>query len=208
MNPGNLSNSCRFPVSWLPDVLLIFSCVPAFLINSSSAADVVIGSKKFTESYVLGEIAKRTLTDAGIPAEHRQGMGGTIILWEALKGGHIDAYPEYAGTIATEILKSDSTLSLDQIRDALEKLGVGLTSPLGFNNTYALVMRRSEAQRLVSGQSAIYKDIPRLDSASHQFLDRQDGWRPLRQRTGCRSKILSASITPLVIARLRMDRLL
>jgi osmoprotectant transport system permease protein len=138
----------RFLVSWLPDFLLIFSCVPAFLINSSSAADVVIGSKKFTESYVLGEIAKRTLTDAGIPAEHRQGMGGTIILWEALRGGQIDAYPEYTGTIATEILKSDSTLSLDQIRNSLEKVGVGITAPLGFNNTYALVMRRSEAQRL------------------------------------------------------------
>src|SRR5205814_2772302 len=109
-------HSRRFLVSWIPDFLLLFSCVPAFLINAASAADVVIGSKKFTESYVLGEIAKRTLTDAGIPAKHRQGMGGTIILWEALRGGQIDAYPEYTGTIATEILKSDSTLSLDQIR--------------------------------------------------------------------------------------------
>jgi osmoprotectant transport system permease protein len=137
-----------FLVSWVPDFLLIFSCVPAFLINSSSAADVGIGSKKFTESYVLGEIAKRTLNDAAIPAEHRQGMGGTIILWEALRGGQINAYPEYTGTIATEILKSGSTLSLDQIRNSLEKVGVGMTAPLGFNNTYALVMRRSEAQRL------------------------------------------------------------
>src|SRR5262249_11061231 len=91
-------------VSWLPDFLLIFSCVPFFLIQPSSAADVVIGSKKFTESYVLGEIAKHTLIDAGIPAEHRQGMGGTIILWQALRGGQIDAYPEYSGTIAEEIL--------------------------------------------------------------------------------------------------------
>jgi len=78
------------------------------VVFSSSAHPVVVGSKKFTESYVLGEIAKRTLTDAGIPAEHRQGMGGTIILWEALRGGQIDAYPEYTGTIETEILKSDS----------------------------------------------------------------------------------------------------
>src|SRR5437899_10233218 len=138
----------RFRIPWVPNFLLIFSCVPAFLINSSSAAEVVIGSKKFTESYVLGEIAKRTLTDSGIPAEHRQGMGGTIILWEALRGGQIDAYPEYTGTIATEILKSDSGVSLDQIRNSLEKLGVRTTAPLGFNNTYALVMRRSEAQRL------------------------------------------------------------
>ena len=185
MKPGNQSNSSRFLVSWLPDFLLIFSCVPAFLINSSSAADVVIGSKKFTESYVLGEIAKRTLTDAGIPAEHRQGMGGTIILWEALRGGQIDAYPEYTGTIATEILKSDSTLSLDQIRNSLEKLGVGMTAPLGFNNTYALVMRRSEAQRLGIRTISDLQRYPELKfGLTHEFLERQDGWRPLRQRYG------------------------
>ena len=175
----------RFLVSWLPDFLLIFSCVPAFLINSSSAADVVIGSKKFTESYVLGEIAKRTLTDAGIPAEHRQGMGGTIILWEALRGGQIDAYPEYTGTIATEILKSDSGLSFDQIRNSLEKLGVGMTAPLGFNNTYALVMRRSEAQRLGIRTISDLQRYPELKfGLTHEFLERQDGWRPLRQRYG------------------------
>src|SRR5262249_8062601 len=120
-----------FLASWIRDFVLIFSCVPAFLIDSSSAADVVIGSKKFTESYVLGEIAKRTLTDAAIPAKHRQGMGGTIILWEALRGRQIDAYPEYTGTIATEILKSNSRVSLNRIRGSLEKLGVGMTAPLG-----------------------------------------------------------------------------
>src|SRR5215468_8319117 len=138
----------RLLVSWVTNLLLIFSCVPALLIDSSSAADVVVGSKKFTESYVLGEIAKRTLTDAGIPAEHRQGMGGTIILWEALRGGQIDVYPEYTGTIAQEILKNSQQLSFQQIQDALGKFGVGMTEPLGFNNTYALVMRRTEAQRL------------------------------------------------------------
>src|SRR5256714_12009093 len=175
----------RFLVFWLPDFFLIFSFVPAFLINSSSAADVVIGSKKFTESYVLGEIAKRTLTDAGIPAEHRQGMGGTIILWEALRGGQIDAYPEYAGTIATEILKSDSTLSLDQIRNSLEKLGVGMTAPLGFNNTYALVMRRSEAQRLGVRTISDLRKHPELKiGLTHEFLDRRDGWQPLREHYG------------------------
>jgi osmoprotectant transport system permease protein len=175
----------RLLVSWLPNFLLIFVCVSAFLINSSSAADVVIGSKKFTESYVLGEIAKRTLTDAGIPAEHRQGMGGTIILWEALRGGQIDAYPEYTGTIATEILKSDSTLSLDQIRNSLEKVGVGTTAPLGFNNTYALVMRRSEAQRLGIRTISDLQRYPELKfGLTHEFLERQDGWRPLRQRYG------------------------
>ena len=162
------------------------SLIAALLLLSTAstlAAPVVIGSKKFTESYVLGEIAKRTLTEAGIPAEHRQGMGGTIILWEALRGGQIDAYPEYAGTITTEILKSDSNVSLDQIRASLEKLGVGMTAPLGFNNTYALVMRRSEAQRLGIRTISDLQRYPELKfGLTHEFLERQDGWRPLRQR--------------------------
>jgi osmoprotectant transport system substrate-binding protein/osmoprotectant transport system permease protein len=173
----------RFLLSWLPDFFLIFSCVPVFLIHSSSAAEVVIGSKRFTESYVLGEIAKRTLTDAGIPAEHRQGMGGTIILWEALRGGQINAYPEYTGTIVTEILKSDRSLSLDQIRESLAKFGIGMTNPLGFNNTYAFVMRRSQAQRLAIRSISELRKYPELKlGLTHEFLDRQDGWRPLRER--------------------------
>src|SRR5256886_11373373 len=117
---------------WNPGVqewfgrILIFSWIPGFLIFSASASEEVqIGSKKFTESYVLGEIAKRTLTDAGIPTEHRQGMGGTIILWEALRAAQIDSYPEYTGTIAEEILKDRSSNALEAMRQAVAKFGVG-----------------------------------------------------------------------------------
>ena len=184
------NQSCRlFLVSWLPDFLLISSCIPFFLIHSSSAADVMIGSKKFTESYVLGEIAKRSLTNAGIPAEHRQGMGGTIILWEALRGGQIDAYPEYTGTITQEILKTDSASSLAEIRAALAKFQVGMTEPIGFNNTYALVMRRSEAQRLGVHTISDLQKYPQLKiGLTHEFLNRQDGWRPLRERYALRQQ--------------------
>jgi osmoprotectant transport system permease protein len=150
---------------------------------SASANPTVVGSKKFTESYVLGEIAKRTLNDAGIPAEHREGMGGTIILWQAVRGRQIDAYPEYTGTIAQEILKTDRKLSLNEIREALEKFEVGATEPLGFNNTYALVMRRSEAQRLGLRTVSDLRNHPELKiGLTHEFLDRQDGWQPLRAR--------------------------
>src|SRR5213593_4856589 len=172
-----------FLVSWVPYFLLIFSCIPVFLINSSSAAEITIGSKKFTESYVLGEIAKRVLIDAGIPAKHREGIGGTIILWQALRGGQIDVYPEYTGTIAQEILKANRALSLDQIRDSLAKFGVAMTEPLGFNNTYALVMRRSQAQQLGVRTISDLRKHPELKiGLTHEFLDRQDGWRPLRER--------------------------
>ena len=149
------------------------------------ANPITIGSKKFTESYVLGEIARRALNDTGIGAEHRQGMGGTIILWQALRGGQIDAYPEYTGTIGQEILKNGRQLSFQEIRDALGKFGVGMTEPLGFNNTYALVMRRSEAQRLGVRTISDLRKHPELRlGLTHEFLDRQDGWRPLHERYG------------------------
>jgi len=132
---------------------------------------------------VLGEIAGRTLTEAGIPAEHRQGMGGTIILWQALSGGQIDGYPEYTGTIAQEVLKTDRELSLNEIRDALAKFGVGITESLGFNNTYALVMRRSKALRLDLRTISDLRNHPELKvGLTHEFLDRRDGWQPLRAR--------------------------
>jgi osmoprotectant transport system permease protein len=168
-------------------VLLIFSCFSTFLIPNVSllaAEPVVIGSKKFTESYVLAEIAKRALENAVVKVEHRQGMGGTIILWEALRGGGISAYPEYTGTIAEEILKKPG-LSSDQIRTALDELGISMTGELGFNNTYALVMRRDTANRLGIKSISDLRGHPDLKfGLTHEFLDRRDGWGPLRARYG------------------------
>jgi osmoprotectant transport system permease protein len=165
--------------------LYFVSCFPAFLIliSSTLADPIIIGSKKFTESYVLGEIAKRTLNDAGIPAEHRQGMGGTIIVWQALRGAQIDAYPEYTGTIAEEILKDQQLRSAAAIRDVLSKFGVGMTQPLGFNNTYALIMRRDRAQELGIRTISDLQKHPELKiGLTHEFLARQDGWQPLAAR--------------------------
>jgi osmoprotectant transport system permease protein len=166
----------------------VLSLLLLFLIGTvfpATANPITIGSKKFTESYVLGEIARRALNDTGIGAEHRQGMGGTIILWQALRGGQIDAYPEYTGTIGQEVLKNGRQLSFQEIRDALGQFGVGMTEPLGFNNTYALVMRRSEAQRLGVRTISDLRKHPELRlGLTHEFLDRQDGWRPLHERYG------------------------
>ena len=161
--------------------VLILSWFSGFLINSVSAVEPVrIGSKKFTESYVLGEIARRTLNNAGISAEHRQGMGGTIILWQALRGAQVDAYPEYTGTIAHEILKRSDRVTLEQISSELAKFDIGITHPLGFNNTYALVMRRDRAKELgIRTISDLQKHPDLKFGFTHEFLDRQDGWRPL-----------------------------
>ena len=149
------------------------------------AQPIVIGSKKFTESYVLGEIAATILERAGFTVQLRPGMGGTIILWQALRSGQIDLYPEYTGTIGEEILRSKQGLSENEMRGALQKFGIGMSADLGFNNTYALVMRREEAARLGIQTISDLRQHPELRvGLTHEFLDRQDGWRPLVARYG------------------------
>ena len=171
-----------------PLLFRVFCLTTLFIAASAaslSAAPIVIGSKKFTESYVLGEIAKTVLERAGFQVEERPGMGGTIILWQALSSGQIDLYPEYTGTIGEEILKSKDPLSADEMRDALKRFGVGMSADLGFNNTYALVMRRAEAAKLGVKTISDLKQHPNLKvGLTHEFLDRQDGWRPLATRYG------------------------
>ena len=162
--------------------LLISLLLLVATVVTVSADAIIIGSKKFTESYVLAEIAKRSLENAGIKADHRQGMGGTIILWEALRGGGIDVYPEYTGTIAEEMLKQPG-VSTTQIRSALSAQGIGMTDDLGFNNTYALVMRRDHADQLAIKTISDLRAHPELKfGLTHEFLERHDGWRPLSAR--------------------------
>jgi osmoprotectant transport system permease protein len=162
------------------------SCFPIFLIpiSSLSASEpILIGSKKFTESYVLAEIAKRSLENAGLTTEHRPGMGGTIILWQALHGEQIALYPEYTGTISEEILKAPASVSPEEMRQQLAKFGVGMTGELGFNNTYALVMRRTTAEQKAIRTIGDLRNHPDLKlGLTHEFLDRRDGWRPLAEK--------------------------
>src|SRR4051794_33121836 len=80
------------------------------------AEPILVGSKKFTESYVLAEIAKRAMENAGVTTEHRQGMGGTIILWQALRSNQIGFYPEYTGTIGEEVLKTSPATTPAEMR--------------------------------------------------------------------------------------------
>jgi osmoprotectant transport system permease protein len=146
---------------------------------------IVVGSKRFTESYVLGEIARIALQKAGFTVEHKQGMGGTIILWQALRGGDVQLYPEYTGTITEEILKTKQPLSTQALGAVLRQQGVGMSGELGFNNTYALVMRRDRAATLGIGKISDLRNHPDLKiGLTLEFLDRRDGWGPLCARYG------------------------
>lgn len=153
--------------------------------STAQPQTIVVGSKRFTESYVLGEIAKTALQNAGFAVQHKQGLGGTIILWEALVGSEIALYPEYTGTIDEEILKTKQALSTDEMRAQLRAKGVGMTGELGFDNTYALVMERDRAGKLGISKISDLRKYPDLNiGVTHEFLDRQDGWTPLIARYG------------------------
>lgn len=162
----------------------------ALLLGVAQAAPLKVGSKRFTESYLLGEIVTQTLAAKGVPAEHRQGLGNTAILAAALQQGQIDVYPEYTGTIVRELLKrespADAQAPLAQINAWLAPLGLKAAVPLGFNNSYALAMREADAARLgIATISELAAKATTLKlGLSHEFVARADGWPALQQAYG------------------------
>ncbi|WP_036170298.1 glycine betaine ABC transporter substrate-binding protein [Massilia sp. 9096] len=161
-------------------VSLLIACCMALAAPARADETLHVGSKRFTESYILGEILTQTAAKAG-PAEHRQGLGNTAIVLSALRSGAIDVYPEYLGTIDQEILKNPQPTSMDQMRQQLRTLGLGVAVPLGFSNGYALATR-GDAGLTTLSQLAHRPDLK--IGLSHEFLGRQDGWPGLAARYG------------------------
>ncbi len=154
--------------------------------GTARADTLRIGSKRFTESYILGEILTQTAAAHG-SAQHTPGLGNTAIVFEALKAGSIDLYPDYTGTVASEILKLPPGTTLDQINRALAPLGLAAGIPLGFENTYALAVDEAKARRLGLAALGDLAGQPQLRlGLSHEFLGRADGWPGLAQRYGLR----------------------
>jgi len=162
--------------------------------EAPAGAVVHVGSKSFTESVILGEIATQVVRAAGAEAEHRSGFGGTRLVWNALLRGAIDLYPEYTGTLIQEILAAvpatvpapDPTKhDEDWLTRTLAERGVGLIGPLGFNNSYAVGVKRGLAARLGLRRLSDLRDHPELRFGfSNEFMSRRDGWPALRDRYG------------------------
>ena len=143
-------------------------------------AEIRVGSKVFTESVILGETVTQLVRHAGIPAVHRGQLGGTQVLWKALLSGDIDVYPEYTGTIAQEILGRPDLRDEAALRRALPD-GVVMSPSLGFNNTYAVGMKRERAEALGIRRLSDLRAHPELRFGfSSEFMDRADGWPALR----------------------------
>src|SRR5882724_1495278 len=148
--------------------------------NAHSAETIVVGSKIFTEGYVLGELAAQTIeaSSAPVPVTRKLGMGSTGILFQSLTSGAIDVYADYTGTLTEAIIKNPQLKSQEQIQNALARLNLVMSDPLGFNNTYALAVRESFARQ--NGVHTI-TDLARLKGTvraafSYEFMDRADGW--------------------------------
>jgi len=163
-------------LSWL----LLVAALPATLAGQT-AEPVRVGSKVFTESVVLGDIAQQLLQDAGVAAQHRRELGGTRVLWTALLRGEIDVYCEYSGTLRQEIFAGRSLPDDDALQAALAEQGLAMSAPIGFENTYAIGVRPELADRLGLRSVSDLAAHPQLRFGfSNEFMDRNDGWPGLR----------------------------
>jgi osmoprotectant transport system permease protein len=167
---------------WATLLALLALATPA----AAGPPSLSVGSKRFTESYLLGEIVARTATAAGeATAVHKPGLGSTAILFEALRSGAIDVYPEYTGTVAREILRLDSSFDTGTLARVLAPMGLGVGPALGFNNSYALAVREPQAERLGIRRISDLALHPSLRlGLSQEFIGRADGWEGLKRAYG------------------------
>lgn len=161
------------------------------LLACGSGDAVVIGSKNFTEQDVLGEILAQELEARGIPVERRFHLGGTFVCHNAIVGGEIDLYPEYTGTALTAILKRAPILDPERARREVQDAYAGRWDlvwgpPFGFENTFALVVRRADAESL---RLRTINDLGRVADRmtagfGPEFMAREDGYPGLRKAYG------------------------
>ena len=172
----------RRPGAW---VLVV---VAGFVARDAHAGQRLrVASKAFTESVILGEIVTQLERSAGFEVEHRAGLGGSRLVWDALVSGAVDVYPEYTGTLVDEILGAQPDAPRDgaSVARALAAHGVGMTAPLGFNNTYALGLRADRAHDLrIDRLSDLRAHAELRFGFSNEFMSRRDGWPGLQRRYG------------------------
>ena len=171
----------------LTRLTLIFALASLLAGCSPEHKGIVVGSKNFTEQAVLGEIlAQQIEKKTGLPVERRFYLAGSYICHQALLADRIDLYPEYTGTALTAILKEkpsgNSAEVYQRVReDYKRRFNVEVTEPLGFNNSFALVIRGDDARRLkLQTISDLAKYAPQWRmGVGYEFLERPDGFAGL-----------------------------
>lgn len=162
-------------------ILAIASCNPN---SSSGGGDIVVGSKNFTEQDILGELlAQQIEATTNLRVDRRLHLGGTFICHQAITAGQIDAYVEYTGTAYTAVLEqkpiSDPKAVYQQVKtDYAQQFGLEVTQPLGFENTYAMIIRGEDAKALnLQTLSQAAKYTPQWQAGmGYEFVEREDGF--------------------------------
>ncbi len=154
---------------------------------STSGHDIVVGSKNFTEQLILGELFAQLLEQScRATVDRRFYLAGTYICQQAILAGRIDVYPEYTGTALAAVLKQTASGGAAQVYEKvkseyLQKFNLDVMPPLGFNNSFALVMRGDDARRLgLTKLSQLAPQAPQMRlGVGYEFLERQDGYQGL-----------------------------
>lgn len=159
---------------------------------SQARPTIAIGSKNFTEQVILGELlAQQIETHTQLKVDRQLNLGGTFICHEAVKAGKIAGYVEYTGAALTAVLKQspikDPQVVIDKIRQAYDRqFQLEVMQPLGFENTFAFIVRNEDAKRLqMKTLSEAAKYTPQLRGGfGYEFLERQDGYPALAKTYG------------------------
>jgi len=164
-------------------IAITFLCALLFAGNGFAADEraIVVGSKNFTEGVVLGELIRAMAASTGATAEHRQALGGTRLVFNALVAGEIDIYAEYTGTLTHEIFAQKKPTSHAELRELLAESGLVMSQTLGFRDNFALGMREPVAERLDIRRVSDLRAHPELVFRfGTEFMERGDGWPGLR----------------------------
>ena len=165
-------------------MLMLLMAAHSLAARSDGATPVRIGSKAFSESHILAEIAAQLLESRGIAVERKLGLGGTLIAFEALRGGSVDLYPEYSGTLTETVLGAPG-LSREALQAALAARELELAVFFGFDNSYAIAVPEQLAKELDMQSISDLAAHPQLRlKFSHEFLNRGDGWPALQAAYG------------------------
>ena len=168
----------------LSTLLVLFSGTASSQATDSSRA-YTIGSKNFNENYILGEIISQLLEDSGFTVDRNFGMSGTMVIYEALRTGEVDAYVEYSGTLAEVIFPGEGDSTSAELNQHLQSEGIEALQSFGFNNTYALAMKRDHAADLGVETVSELAAQENIDLGfSVEFLNRADGWLGLIENYG------------------------
>ncbi|QDU93876.1 glycine betaine ABC transporter substrate-binding protein [Lignipirellula cremea] len=161
-------------------------------LGQTTSPPIVVGSKAFTESIILAEVAVLLGEDAGLNMFHQSEIGGTQKVWSGLINGEVDVYPEYTGTIREQIFHGESLPDLEAVRKRLAQDGVLMSPDLGFKNNYVIGVSRAAAEKHQLKKISDLARVPELRFGfSNEFFEREDGWPSLKQAYGLPQKAAS-----------------